>query len=192
MLNKGEIKNIIKVGLILFAITAISAFVLAGVNAITEPIIANNNAIKEKEAMQKVLPDVTFMDENLAQMLSNTDISAIYEAKNKDNENAGYVVMLSSNGYGGAISMVVGINADFTVSGIDIISQSETPSLGARCIEDDFKARYVGKMSGIEVVKNGATGNSIDAISGATVTSKAVTKGVNTAIEAVELIAGGK
>ena len=69
---------------------------------------------------------------------------------------------------------------------IDITGQSETPGLGANCVREDFKAQFAGKKLGISVVKRNAKDNEIDAISSATITSKAVTKGVNDALEAVE------
>ncbi len=200
MIKKEDIKGIVKVGLILFAITAISALILAVVNNVTAPVIAANNAKKQAEAMQKVIPGAAgFSDENLAMkfLLSSDDsacklsnISQIFEAKDSNGNTAGYAVMVNPNGYGGIISMVVGVSEDGTVTGVDIISQSETAGLGARCTEDGFKAQFTGKKANITVAKGGnGDENSIDAISSATITSKAVTSGVNAAINAVEQLA---
>ncbi len=200
MIKKEDIKGIVKVGLILFAITAISALILAVVNNVTAPVIAANNAKKQAEAMQKVIPGAAgFLDENLAMkfLLSSGDaadkvsnISQIFEAKDSNGNTAGYAVMVNPNGYGGIISMVVGVSEDGTVTGVDIISQSETAGLGARCTEDGFKAQFTGKKANITVAKGGnGDENSIDAISSATITSKAVTSGVNAAINAVEQLA---
>lgn len=193
MLKKEDVSNIIKVGLILFAITAVSALVLATINAATAPVIAENNAKKQAEAMRTVLPEAAeFSSESLLGELEIDNVSAVYEAKDKSGSSIGYAVMAEPNGYGGEISMVVGVNPDMTVSGIDIISQSETASLGAKCVNEDFKAQFVGKKSEISVVKNGGDDNSIDAISSATITSKAVTKGVNSAIEAAQAAANAE
>ncbi len=203
MIKKEDIKGIVKVGLILFAITAISALILAVVNNVTAPVIAANNAKKQAEAMQKVIPGAAgFSDENLAMkfLLSSDDsadklsnISQIFEAKDSNGNTAGYAVMVNPNGYGGIISMVVGVSEDGTVTGVDIISQSETAGLGARCTEDGFKAQFAGKKANITVAKGGSgDDNSIDAISSATITSKAVTSGVNAAIDAVEWLVGVK
>lgn len=200
MIKKEDIKGIVKVGLILFAITAISALILAVVNNVTAPVIAANNAKKQAEAMQKVIPGAAgFSDENLAMkfLLSSDDsacklsnISQIFEAKDSNGNTAGYAVMVNPNGYVGIISMVVGVSEDGTVTGVDIISQSETAGLGARCTEDGFKAQFTGKKANITVAKGGnGDENSIDAISSATITSKAVTSGVNAAINAVEQLA---
>lgn len=192
MLKKEDISNIIKVGLILFAITAVSAFVLAVVNAATAPVIAKNNEEKQAIAMKAVMPEATEFIDKTADMrlLSsiNPDVTEVYEAFDNEDEKMGYVVMASPNGYGGEISLVVGVNNDLTVSGVDIIKQSETAGLGAKCVNEEFKNQYIGKTEGINVVKNGAGENSIDAISSATITSKAVTRGVNAALEAAEHI----
>lgn len=185
MLKKSDIPNIIKTAVILFLITGIAALILAVVNNFTAPIIAENSAKKQAAAMQNVLKDAEFSEENLAENVDDPDISEIYKAQ-KDGSAAGYVVMVNPNGYNGAISMVVGIDAEGKVSGIDIISQSETAGLGANCVKDEFKDQFVGKSGEISVVKNDPKDNEIDAITSATITSKAVTSGVNKALAAVE------
>ena len=185
MLKKSDIPNIIKTAVILFLITGIAALILAVVNNFTAPIIAENSAKKQAAAMQNVLKDAEFSEENLAENVDDPDISEIYKAQ-KDGSAAGYVVMVNPNGYNGAISMVVGIDAEGKVSGIDIISQSETAGLGANCVKDEFKDQFVGKSGEISVVKNDQKDNEIDAITSATITSKAVTSGVNKALAAAE------
>lgn len=184
-MQRKDIIEIIKIGLILFVITAVSAGILAGVNSLTAPVIAANAKAKREESMSKVLPEATefvktdFVDEN-------SSVTEVYSAGD-----AGYVVLCEPRGYGGTISVAVGIKSDLTVSGIDITSHSETPGLGANCTTDSFKGKFVGKTKDIEVVKTTPTGNQIDAISSATVTSKAVTRGVNDALCAAEKLMGG-
>ena len=95
----------------------------------------------------------------------------------------GYVVRVSPNGFGGAIDMMVGISADGTVTGVAIVSQSETASLGANCTREDFRAQFTGRSGTLAVSKDGGE---IDALTGATVTSRAVTQGVNTALAFVK------
>ncbi|MBQ7794924.1 MAG: FMN-binding protein [Clostridia bacterium] len=179
-----DIREILKIGLILFAITAIAAGILAVVNSVTAPIIAENAIKKRDAAMMKVLPDAKGF-EQVEFSADNTSVTEVYSGGD-----VGYVVLCEPNGYSGAISLVVGVKADGTVSGIDITSQSETAGLGSNCTNDEFKAQFVGKTKGISVVKQGADGNEIDAISSATKTSKAVTKGVNDALSAVAEIKG--
>lgn len=185
MLKKSDIPNIIKTALILFLITGIAALILAVVNKFTAPIIAENSAKKQAAAMQNVLKDVEFSEENLAENVDDPEISEVYKAQ-KDGLAAGYVVMVNPNGYNGAISMVVGIDAEGNVSGVDIISQSETAGLGANCVKDEFKDQFIGKSGEISVVKNDPKDDEIDAITSATITSKAVTGGVNKALAAAK------
>lgn len=180
-------KDIVKVGFILFAITAFAALVLAIVNSFTAPVIAENNKRAQDIAMKKVLPEA----ENFEQLEYLNDgkdsVREIYSGGG-----AGVVVKVSPNGYGGKIDMVVGVDADYKVTGIEIIAQTETAGLGTNCTKDSFKAQFVGKTDSIKVVKSGAKDNEIDAISSATITSKAVAKGVNEAVLAAKNIAGGE
>lgn len=190
MLKREDLKEILRVGIILFLITALSALVLATVNSVTAPVIAQNNEKKQAAAMQIVMSEAKEFEQIENEAFDDKYFGNVYKARDKSGEVIGYVALVSPNGYGGEISLVVGINADLTVSGIDVISHSETAGLGAKCDTDEFKSQFTGKTGGIEVVKNGGPENSIDAISSATITSKAVTQGVNFALETVKLIVG--
>ena len=183
----NEKKEIVKVGFILFAITAVAALVLAVVNDFTAPVILENNKKAQDIAMKKVLQDAESFELTEFQPVDGNSATELYLAGD-----AGAVIKVSPSGYGGKIDMVVGVDKDLKVTGVEIISQSETAGLGSNCTNDSFKAQYVGKTAGINVVKNGAKENEIDAISSATVTSKAVTKGVNDAISIAESMMGGK
>lgn len=184
MLSKSEKIEIIKTGLILFLITAVSAGLLAVVNAKTAPIIKENELIKEQSAMKLVLPDASgFDEENLANDEMDKTITAVYKSKN----NVGYAVMASPLGYGGAVSLAVGVSEDGKVCGVNVISNSETAGLGAKCTDEEWLSQFVGKSDGISVSKGNAKDNQINAISSATITSKAVTSGVNSAIAAAKL-----
>lgn len=183
MLSKKDIPEIIKTAAVLFAITAISAGILAAVNAKTAPIIEKNEAAKQEQAMKIVLPKADgFESDSIAVDSPDKSITAVYKSTN----DAGYVILASPNGYGGAISIAVGVSADGKVSGVSVISQSETAGLGAKCVEDSFLSQYIGKTENITVSKGTAKDNQINAISSATITSKAVTSGVNAAIEAAK------
>ena len=192
MLNKKDLANIISVGLKLFLITAISACVLAVVNNITAPIIEKNTIEKQEIAMKSVISNaVRFENADmsaLALVELQCAVTGIYNAVDSQDNTIGYAVMVSTGGYGGEILLTVGIDNDLKVTGVDVISHSETPGLGENCTKPQFKEQFIGKEIGVEVVKNGAGGNQVDAISSATITSKAVTNGVNTAITAVKLI----
>ena len=187
MVKKSDIKEIVKVSVILFAITAVAAAILAGVNEITAPKIAENERIAQENAMKAVLPEADGFEKLGLPAETSSIIKELYHAGE-----AGIAVKVEPSGYGGRISMIVGVDNEFNVTGVEIISQSETAGLGAKCVEPEFKAQFTGKSENVEVVKKNAAGNQIDAISSATVTSKAVTKGVNEAILAAKAWKGGE
>lgn len=193
MIKKSDILNTIKTAVILFLITGISAFALGAVNNVTAPIIAKNNEAKQQVAMRTVQPEAD-IENGFSELLELSEIpeivTKVFEAK-KSGEKFGYAVLVEPMGYNGNISMVVGVDTNGVVTGIDITSQSETPGLGANCTKEEFKAQFIGKEKEISVVKNNAKDNQIDAMTSATITSKAVTEGVNAAIAAVEVIEGG-
>ena len=106
----------------------------------------------------------------------------------------GYVVTVTtSEGYGGVIQVSIGIAVDGTVKGIEMLSISETAGLGMNADTPEFKAQYADVLTEEFVVtKTGATAeNEIDAISGATITSNAVTNAVNSAIAYFNQVLGG-
>jgi len=184
MLNKSEKKEIAKVGAILFLITAIASGLLAYVNSVTAPVIAKNEQEKQQNAMRVVLPQAQgFEEKNLLSDKMDSTVTGVYKSSN----DAGYVVTAAPIGYGGEISIVVGISKDGKVSGVNITSQSETAGLGAKCTDEEFLLQFLGKEENISVVKGKASNNQISAISSATITSKAVTSGVNSAVKAVKI-----
>lgn len=181
--------------LALFLITLIAGISLAVVNEITkEPIAqAENNA--KLSAYNEVFADVQFEEmENSDEIIrANADkitpatVEEVLIAKDNDGNIAGYVMSaVSPNGYGGDIKVAVGISSkDDTISGISILSNNETAGLGSKCTDDEFKTQFKGKTAkGIQFTKTGASSDSeIDAISGATITTNAVTQAVNAALE---------
>ena len=174
--KKSIAKEVIKVALILFAITAVAAAILAAVNNVTAPVIAENERKAQEIAMKVVLPEADGFEQMDYTVNENSAVTEVYTS------DAGFAVKVAPKGYGGAISMIVGVDNDLKVTGVEVISQSETAGLGAKCTDSEFKAQFVGKTENIKVTKNGAKENEIDAITSATITSKAVTKGVNDAI----------
>lgn len=190
-MKKNDILSVIKVGITLCLITAISALILAVVNSYTAPVIAENTLKKQEKAMIKVVPLANNFSE-IEFKSKEKIVKDIYEGTNETGEVTGYAVMVSPNGYGGEISMAVGVDNELKVTGVDIISQSETAGLGAKCTKKEFKDQFIGKTENIEVSKKGAKDNEIDAISSATITSQAVTTGVNSAINSVKEIKEGK
>ena len=183
-------KKLIKDALILFAITLVAGAALGAVYAITEQPIADAQLAARAAAYTEIFPDAADFatDDTLTNALENADallkgagfdtvsVSDALYATDAAGARIGCVVTLSGKGYGGT--------AQNTVSGISILSQSETAGLGAKCTEESFYGQFAGKTATtLTVVKTGAAGDTeIDAISGATVTSKGITAAVNAGI----------
>ncbi len=193
-MSKG---GFMKDALILFAITLVAGACLGGVyEATKEPIAAANLAAKEA-AYRTVLPDaVSFESDDMTEVIAgaNSEVSGLGYGNVTVDEAAialdgsgtpmGYVVTTTSkDGYGGAITVSVGVLADGTVNGIAFLTLAETAGLGMNA-DTDWKNQYAAKnVDAFAVTKNGASGeNEINAISGATITSNAVTGAVNTAV----------
>lgn len=173
-------QTIIKTGFILFCVTAIAALLLAMVNRATAPVIEINQQKRTQEAMKVVMSDADSFDKTTA---DGEGISEVYIAKNSSGKEMGKCVVSEANGYGGAVQILVGIDIDNKVTGIQIMSHAETPGLGANATKPEFYKQYNGKTFGIGVAKQNPKGNEIQAMSGATITSKAVTDAVNLALE---------
>lgn len=183
----------------LLVITLVAGLALSAVNEITKAPIAKAEEQARLEAYQTVYPgaeletpaDIDTMLEGAqaaveAAGLSGCTVSDILYANGENGERVGYIIAaVSPNGYGGDVSVAIGIEAaSDTITGFSVLLNSETAGLGARCTEDEFTAQFAGKeATSIEYVKGGgAAGNQIDAISGATVTTNAVTEAVNSAL----------
>ena len=176
-------KDILKLGVTLFAICAVAALVLGVTNNITAPVIEERNIQASNEARKTVLSEA---DEFKELDGMNSDIVLeVYEGI-KDGQVIGYTIKTSSKGYGGAIELMVGISKDSKITGVEIGNHSETPGLGSKATEPMFKNQYVDKdvSNSLLVVKGSANNdNEISAISGATITSNGVTSGVNAAMK---------
>lgn len=177
MKKQSTFGYILRLGLTLLAITGIVALALAGVNAVTAPVIAQLNEQKTQQAIEAVLPGG---GEKLQDFSDDTGLVAeVYASE------IGYAVKVMPQGFGGTIQMMVGIDKEGKVLGIDIISQTETAGLGAIIAAKtqkgvDFRGQYAGLSGTLEV------GSDIQAITSATISSKAVTTGVNAALACVE------
>lgn len=168
-------RYVLRLTVTLLLICVIVGAALAGVNAITGPVIAQINAEKTQRAIETVLPGGGTLLESFP---DDTGIVRAVYASEK-----GYAIEVAPSGFNGEILMMVGI-IDGKVSAISIIKHSETPSLGAVAAADNtkgqsFRAQFVGRKGVLAVTKAGGT---IDALTSATITSTAVTDGVNAAL----------
>lgn len=178
--------NILKLGVNLFTICAVAALLLGVTSKITAPVIEERSIQINNESRQIVLPEVTEFTKVDTNDYENIDdiISEVYEGKN-GLDIVGYAIKTLPKGYGGQIEVIVGISLDGKVTGINIGEMSETPGLGAKANESEFKSQFKDKSaSKLSLVKGKISSeNEVSAISGATITSSAVTNGVNSAIE---------
>lgn len=210
-------KNIIKDALILFAITLIAGLLLGFVYELTEEPRAKQAELKKNNAYKTVLADyysdltiddvrfseydissLDILKEALDKVGYTENVVTIDEAVSAEmgGKLLGYVITVTSKeGYGGDIQFTVGVTVDGTVTGLSFLTISETAGLGMKATDKAFTDQYVGKSGGSFIVnKDNSAGlvNEIDAISGATVTTRAITKGVNAAyITAMAIVNGG-
>jgi len=182
-------KNIIKNTAILTVITLVSGLLLGVVYDITKEPIALAKEKAKNEAYQAVMQEADTFEalevEAVELSIEGCTVDEVVAAK-AGSDVVGYVVTTTTNaGYGGNIQVSVGIAADGTVKGIEMLSIAETAGLGMNATTPEFKGQYADKLVDSFVVnKAGASAdNEISAISGATITSNAVTGAVNTAIE---------
>lgn len=178
-----KIKNeTVRLVVLLFTFCAVVALVLAGINKITAPIIKEVEAQKTRESLMKVCPSATDFTPVEFDTAAHPNILEAYELT-KHGQLAGYGVVVSSQGFGGEIKMMVGVANNERVLGVSIISLSETPGLGTKADDVEWLNQFVLKTSPYKVVKGKAEAdNEVVAVTSATVTSKAVTAGVEAAI----------
>ncbi|RGO28062.1 RnfABCDGE type electron transport complex subunit G [Dorea sp. OM02-2LB] len=184
-------KKIIKNTLILTIITVVAGLCLGLVYEITKKPIADSQEKAKKEAWQAVFPGADLsefkqidVDQDIAdQVISDLGVNATIDEICTVGEEGYVVTATDGDGYGGDIQITVGIQKDGTISGISFLSISETAGLGMNAQKPAFYEQYVGKQTDkFYVSKDGGEGEPIDAISGATFTSRAVTGAVNAAL----------
>ncbi len=179
MKQESNVRYILRLALTLLAICAVVSALLASVNAITKHRIAAIQQEKVHQALLQVQPDAIGLKKQ--ELSGDTGIVTALYASGKY-----YAVEVKPAGFDGPITLMVGIT-DGKVTGISIVSHTETPGLGAVAAADSakgeaFRNQFLGLVAGIVV---DGENNSIESMSGATITSKAVTAGVNAALEFV-------
>lgn len=193
------VKETIKNALILCAITLVAGFLLGGVYEITKEPRAKQQEITKTNAYKEVIKEgasfeeLSVDNEEIYELLKAYDltekavlIDGCVKALDKDGNVIGYIVSSTSKeGYGGNISISVGFDMNGKVTGVSILSISETAGLGMEAKNDSFLNQYKaeGNEEKIYIVNKSDSeeGINIDALSGATITTNAVTKAVNAA-----------
>lgn len=193
------VKETIKNALILCAITLVAGFLLGGIYEITKEPRAKQQEITKTNAYKEVIKEAASFEEikvddkavsELLKVYDITEKEAVIDgcvkAMDKDGNTIGYIVSSTSKeGYGGNISLSVGFDMNGRVTGVSILSISETAGLGMEAKNDSFLNQYKaeGSEGALYIVSksDNEDGVNIDALSGATITTKAVTKAVNAA-----------
>ena len=180
MKKQSTFGYVLRLALTLLLICSIMAGALAAINSVTAPIIQRLTWEKTQKAIEAVLPgggeviDVPAVDAGAA-------VSSVYKGEN------GYAVEVVPSGFGGGITMMVGIDFEGNVLGVSVISHTETAGLGSVAGDktskgEAFRGQFVGQSGQVSVTKDGGQ---IDAITGATITSRAVCVGINAALAVV-------
>ena len=198
--------SIVKDTIAITAITLVAGLALGVVQDITEGPIAQQQEQSKQEAYKAVFEDAGSFEPcevdadalaaNLAENNFNAQtINEVMEAKDASGETIGYALNVTdSEGYGGDITFSLGVKNDGTLNGIEILSIGETAGLGMNATKDDFKNQFKDKKAEeFKVTKTGAQSeDEIDALSGATITSRAMVGGVNAGLCAFRYVEEGE
>ena len=180
MKTESNVKYILRLALTLFLIAGVVALALAFVNQVTAPTIEKLNAEKTQKAIEAVLPGG--YDEEITDYADATGlVSKVYKGAN------GYALEVKPSGFDNTITMMVGVDFEGKILGISVVSHTETAGLGAVAAAktsagEAFRNQFVGQSGSVLVSKDGGT---LDAITGATITSRAICVGVNAALDCV-------
>ena len=182
---KKNREDIIKPVGVLLAICIIIPLALSVTNKVTAKKIAELENENSKKNMQSLVSADDF------EKCSDGGIE--YYTAIKGGETAAYIFTESAKGYGGDVSVMTAVKPDGTIAGIAILDVSgETPGLGQNAAKESFYSQYAGLKKGVSLLKNGAKAenNEVDAVTGATITSTAVTRAVNAALDDFEKVKG--
>ena len=182
---KQNKNDIIKPVAVLLAICIIIPLALSLTNKITKDKIAELDEKNSRETMADLIEADNFTECEFCENEFN------YYTAVKDGNIIGYIFKTAEKGYGGDVSVMTAVNTDGTVKSVAILDVSnETPGLGQNAAKESFYSQYADKKSGISLVKNGAESdkNEVNAVTGATITSTAVNKAVNTALKQFESV----
>lgn len=187
-------KEILKLGSTLLLICLIAAAALGVTNEVTIGKILEQRETANQLARQAVLPDAAEFEAVDAAKLADIQgkeplVKEVY-AGVKDGAVIGYVIKTGPNGFSGAVEVTTGVTVDGVLSGVRIGNHAETPGLGANATLPQFYEQYNGMSAAQElgVSKTAKSDTEILAITGATITSRAVTDGVNTSIRVAQTL----
>jgi electron transport complex, RnfABCDGE type, G subunit len=184
-IHKEKNYSILQIAMNLAAACFISGIIIAVTYFITAPTAVKKNELLKQQAMKNLVQEAdTF------KAISGKD--QWFEAE-KGGKVIAYILPSESKGYGGTIKMLVAVSPDGKVIDYNILELNETPGLGDNATKEPFRKQFKGKTSeALKVVKDKSNTENIQAMTGATISSNAVTKGVKEAVDQVVQFAGGK
>lgn len=179
--------------LVLAIICIVVTLALSSTNLLTAGKIEALAIETQNKAMAKLMEGEY---EEITETLTLDKTEVTYNIVKKDEQVIGYIFITSAKGYGGDIQVMTAVNSDGTVAAVEILDASgETPGLGQNVTKPDWYAQFAGLKDDITIIKGGtanAENNEINAVTGATISSKAVTSAVNQALDyAAEIVAKG-
>ncbi len=169
-------RNILKLAMVLFIIAAISGAILGITYTVTKEPIAKQVKLEEEKALKEIFPKATSF-----KLITRKGNYIYYEVYIK-NKLIGYALDASGKGFGSTIKIKIGLNPDKTIKDIKIIKQGETPGLGTRVEGTKFTDQFMNKTLKQVFLKKDSDNGTIDAITGATISSRAVSKAVQKSI----------
>ena len=171
--------NIIKPAVVLLVICVIAAGLLGYVNKITTAPIEAQEALAKSESIKAVLPDGEPGEEIEVNKNNITSVTPV----NQNGEPIGYAVAVTTRGFSAGLQLMFGVDTTGTITGLSVVNCSnETPGLGANAANESFYGQFTGKSGTVAVTKDGGD---INALTGATITSRAI---ANAATEAIKYV----
>jgi electron transport complex protein RnfG len=171
-------KGVVKLGVTLFVVCALAAGSLAFFADLTEEPIARQALLEQQEALRKVSPRAT----EFAEVETEVEKGKRWEARDSAGP-VGEVLAVTAKGYGGPIKMMMGLDTEGKVTGVRVLQQTETAGLGAKVGSESFLGQFVGKSSAELRLRVDSSQGTIDALTAATITSRAATDALRSAAE---------
>lgn len=175
--------------LCLFAVCIVSSALLAAVYALTKAPIEAADKAKTAGAIARVVPE--FEGEPVLSTVEMGGKEYTYYTVSKAGKPVGYAIMSSAVGFSGPVSLMVGITSDRVIFSTSVLSQAETPGLGAKCVEPAFAGQFTNLDPAVKKLAVKKDGGDIDAITASTITSRAYTKAVEIAVAVFDTIVSG-
>jgi len=164
-------KYYLKLGFVLLLITTLASGILAYINGLTAPIIEENQRLTKENARKEVMPDAALFEN-----IGTYNEEGVFAARNDTGEIVGFTFLASLYGYSSDVKSMIGVSKDMIVNKIKVISQTETPGLGANCVKPEFQAQFSNKD--LQQMKVDKDGGPIISLTGATITTRAIANSI--------------